>query len=89
MFKKLLDQGQAGDNIGALLRGLKREDVQRGQVISRNISLEHSGNNLDATFILFVYTGVGVRSATGRGQHRFLVSIVEEGGCRTRTGGLV
>lgn len=32
MFKKLLDQGQAGDNIGALLRGLKREDVQRGQV---------------------------------------------------------
>ncbi|CAM9777473.1 unnamed protein product [Ascophyllum nodosum] len=33
MFKKLLDQGQAGDNIGALLRGLKREDVQRGQVL--------------------------------------------------------
>lgn len=32
MFKKMLDQGQAGDNIGALLRGLKREDVQRGQV---------------------------------------------------------
>ncbi|CAN0376421.1 unnamed protein product, partial [Scytosiphon promiscuus] len=31
MFKKMLDQGQAGDNIGALLRGLKREDVQRGQ----------------------------------------------------------
>ncbi|CAB1110552.1 unnamed protein product [Ectocarpus sp. CCAP 1310/34] len=35
MFKKLLDQGQAGDNIGALLRGLKREDVQRGQVIHK------------------------------------------------------
>lgn len=33
MFKKLLDQGQAGDNIGALLRGVKREDVQRGQVL--------------------------------------------------------
>jgi elongation factor Tu len=33
MFKKLLDQGQAGDNIGALLRGLKREDVSRGQIL--------------------------------------------------------
>ncbi|KAF9669407.1 hypothetical protein SADUNF_Sadunf14G0104500 [Salix dunnii] len=35
MFKKLLDQGQAGDNVGLLLRGLKREDVQRGQVIAK------------------------------------------------------
>jgi len=34
MFKKLLDRGEAGDNIGALLRGLKREDVERGQVLS-------------------------------------------------------
>lgn len=34
MFRKLLDQGQAGDNIGALLRGTKREDVQRGQVLA-------------------------------------------------------
>jgi len=34
MFRKLLDQGQAGDNIGALLRGVGREDVQRGQVLS-------------------------------------------------------
>src|SRR5882724_11129764 len=33
MFRKLLDQGQAGDNIGALLRGTKREDVERGQVL--------------------------------------------------------
>jgi elongation factor Tu len=33
MFKKLLDQGQAGDNVGILLRGLKREDVRRGQVL--------------------------------------------------------
>jgi len=35
MFRKLLDQGQAGDNIGALLRGTKREDVERGQVLSK------------------------------------------------------
>ena len=34
MFKKLLDSGMAGDNIGALLRGTKREDVRRGQVLA-------------------------------------------------------
>ncbi len=34
MFRKLLDEGRAGDNIGALLRGVKREDIQRGQVLS-------------------------------------------------------
>ena len=34
MFRKLLDQGQAGDNIGALLRGIKRDDVERGQVLA-------------------------------------------------------
>ncbi|MEG3641656.1 EF-Tu/IF-2/RF-3 family GTPase, partial [Magnetococcus sp. PR-3] len=34
MFRKLLDQGQAGDNVGVLLRGTKREDVQRGQVLA-------------------------------------------------------
>ncbi len=34
MFRKLLDQGQAGDNIGALLRGVKRDDVERGQVLA-------------------------------------------------------
>ncbi|OLR90645.1 elongation factor Tu [Actinokineospora bangkokensis] len=33
MFRKLLDQGQAGDNVGLLLRGIKREDIERGQVI--------------------------------------------------------
>eukprot|EP01012_Entosiphon_sulcatum_P004278 TRINITY_DN1162_c0_g2_i3.p1 TRINITY_DN1162_c0_g2~~TRINITY_DN1162_c0_g2_i3.p1 ORF type:complete len:397 (-),score=97.68 TRINITY_DN1162_c0_g2_i3:1595-2785(-) len=35
MFRKLLDSGEAGDNIGALLRGTKREDVERGQVLSK------------------------------------------------------
>jgi elongation factor Tu len=34
MFRKLLDEGRAGDNIGALLRGVKREDVERGQVLA-------------------------------------------------------
>jgi elongation factor Tu len=35
MFRKLLDEGTAGDNIGALLRGLKREDIERGQVLAK------------------------------------------------------
>ena len=35
MFRKILDEGQAGDNIGVLLRGIKREDVERGQVLSK------------------------------------------------------
>jgi elongation factor Tu len=39
MFRKLLDQGQAGDNVGLLLRGIKRTDVQRGQVIAKPKSI--------------------------------------------------
>jgi elongation factor Tu len=39
MFRKLLDQGEAGDNIGALLRGTKRDDVERGQVLSKPASI--------------------------------------------------
>jgi elongation factor Tu len=35
MFRKLLDEGMAGDNIGALLRGTKREDIERGQVLAK------------------------------------------------------
>src|SRR3546814_3429969 len=35
MFRKLLDQGQAGDNIGALIRGVGREEVERGQVLAK------------------------------------------------------
>jgi elongation factor Tu len=39
MFKKILDQGQAGDNVGCLLRGTKREDIQRGQVLCKPKSI--------------------------------------------------
>jgi elongation factor Tu len=35
MFRKLLDEGRAGENVGALLRGVKREDVERGQVLAK------------------------------------------------------
>ena len=40
MFRKLLDQGQAGDNVGLLLRGTKREDVERGQVLAKPGSIK-------------------------------------------------
>ena len=40
MFRKLLDQGQAGDNVGVLLRGTKREDVERGQVLCKPGSIK-------------------------------------------------
>ena len=44
MFRKLLDQGVAGDNVGVLLRGIKKEDVERGQVLSKIGSiLPHTG----------------------------------------------
>ena len=39
MFKKLLDQGEAGDNVGCLLRGIEREDVERGQVLAKTGSI--------------------------------------------------
>ncbi len=40
MFRKLLDQGQAGDNVGILLRGTKREEVERGQVLCKPGSIK-------------------------------------------------
>ncbi len=44
MFRKLLDEGQAGENVGLLLRGLKREDVERGQVVCKTGSITpHTG----------------------------------------------
>ncbi len=50
MFRKLLDQGQAGDNIGALLRGTKREDVERGQVLCKPGSVKpHKKFKAEAT----------------------------------------
>jgi elongation factor Tu len=39
MFRKLLDEGQAGDNVGCLLRGVKREEIQRGQVLAKPASI--------------------------------------------------
>ena len=40
MFRKLLDSGEAGDNVGVLLRGTKREEVERGQVLAKPGSIK-------------------------------------------------
>jgi len=52
MFRKILDQGQAGDNIGALLRGTKREEVERGQVVSKPGSITPHKKFKAETYIL-------------------------------------
>src|SRR6201999_1654409 len=52
MFRKLLDQGQAGDNIGVLLRGVGREDVERGQVLAKPGSITPHTNFEAEAYIL-------------------------------------
>ena len=52
MFRKLLDQGQAGDNIGALLRGIDREGVERGQVLAKPGSVTPHTNFKAEVYIL-------------------------------------
>src|SRR5476649_289936 len=52
MFRKLLDQGQAGDNVGVLLRGTKREDVERGQVLCKPGSITPHTNFTAEAYIL-------------------------------------
>jgi elongation factor Tu len=52
MFRKLLDQGQAGDNVGVLLRGTKREDVERGQVLCKPGSITPHTNFIAEAYIL-------------------------------------
>ncbi len=52
MFRKLLDQGEAGDNIGALLRGISREDVERGQVLAKPGSITPHTNFKAEAYIL-------------------------------------
>ena len=58
MFRKLLDQGQAGDNVGILLRGTKREDVERGQVLCKPGSIKPHTH----------FTGRDLRAEQGRGR---------------------
>ena len=52
MFKKLLDQGQAGDNIGVLLRGVERTDVERGQVLCKPGSIKPHTKFMGKIYVL-------------------------------------
>jgi elongation factor Tu len=52
MFRKLLDEGRAGDNIGALLRGTKKEDVERGQVLAKPGSINPHTNFQAQVYVL-------------------------------------
>jgi elongation factor Tu len=63
MFRKLLDEGQAGDNIGVLLRGTKRDEVERGQVVAAP-GIDHPAHEVQ---------GRGVHSEQGRGRASYAV----------------
>jgi len=52
MFRKILDQGQAGDNIGVLLRGIKREEVERGQVVAKPGSITPHTKFVSQVYVL-------------------------------------
>jgi len=52
MFRKLLDSGQAGDNVGVLLRGTKRDDVERGQVLAKPGSIKPFTKFKAETYVL-------------------------------------
>jgi elongation factor Tu len=52
MFRKILDRGEAGDNVGVLLRGLKREDIERGQVIAKPGSITPHTKFVAAVYVL-------------------------------------
>ncbi len=64
MFRKLLDSGEAGDNVGCLLRGTKREDVERGQVLAKPGSITPHTK----------FTAEGLHSDQGRGRTSHPVS---------------
>ena len=51
MFRKLLDQAEAGDNIGALLRGIDRKDIERGQVYVNQGTIDPAYKNLHLKFM--------------------------------------
>ena len=53
MFRKLLDEGRAGDNVGVLLRGTKREEVERGQVLAHKGSINPHTNFEAEVYVSF------------------------------------
>ena len=69
MFRKLLDEGQAGDNVGCLLRGEKREDIERGQVLAKPGSITPHTKFEAEAYVLTKEEGGGTRRfSTGIGR---------------------
>ena len=65
MFRKLLDRGEAGDNVGALLRGIDREGVERGQVLCKPGSVKpHTKFEAEAYILTKMRVAVTRRSST-------------------------
>jgi elongation factor Tu len=52
MFKKLLDEGQAGDNVGCLIRGIERDEIERGQVLAKSASIKPHTNFSAQVYVL-------------------------------------
>src|SRR5882724_5129700 len=67
MFRKLLDEGQAGDNIGALLRGIDKDEVERGQVLAKPGSIKPHKKFKAEVYVLGKDEGGGGGGARGRG----------------------
>ena len=67
MFRKLLDEGRAGDNIGALLRGTKKEDVERGQVLAKP-GIDHAAHRVRCA-------GLHPHEGGGRPAHAVLLEL--------------
>ncbi len=64
MFRKLLDEGRAGENVGVLLRGIKREEIERGQVLAKPAQSSHTpSSNLKCTFCPKTKAAVILRSS--------------------------
>ena len=69
MFRKLLDEGQAGDNIGALLRGIDKDEVERGQVLAKPGSIKPHKKFKAEVYVLAKEEGGGTRrSSRGTGR---------------------
>src|SRR5207247_2284986 len=74
MFRKLLDQGQAGDNVGCLLRGIERDEVERGQVLAKPGSVRPHTTFAGQVYILSKEEGL--RFAIREGGHTVGAGVV-------------
>ena len=76
MFRKLLDRGEAGDNIGALLRGINREDVERGQVLAAPGSIKPHTKFKAETYVLTKEEGGRHTPFFGNIDHSFILELL-------------